>query len=61
MSQKIDKKTIISLMIPVVLGCLVLLTYFSGLWEKAELSFYDTWFVLRGEQDPGKDIVIVTI
>ncbi|MGE5403514.1 MAG: CHASE2 domain-containing protein [Candidatus Saccharibacteria bacterium] len=61
MSQNITKKSLVSLIVPVVLGCLVMLTYFTGLWEKAELSFYDTWFVVRGQEDPGQDIVIVTM
>jgi adenylate cyclase len=42
-----------------VLGLLVLLTVVLGVWERSELGFYDTWFNLRGREDPGKDIVVV--
>ena len=38
---------------------LVLLTAVFGVWEKSELGFYDTWFNLRGREDPGRDIVII--
>ncbi|MEW5897882.1 MAG: adenylate/guanylate cyclase domain-containing protein, partial [Bacillota bacterium] len=43
------------------LGFLVLITAVLGLWEKAELGFYDAWFNLRGKEDPGKDIVIIAM
>ena len=40
---------------------IVLLTVFIGFWEHVETGFYDTWFHIRGGQDPGSDIVIVAI
>ena len=44
-----------------VLGFIVLLTVIAGFWESIETSFYDTWFHIRGEKDPGSDILIVAI
>lgn len=44
-----------------ILGLLVFLTVLSGTWERAEPGFYDTWFNLRGKEDPGKEIAIVAM
>jgi len=44
-----------------VLGVLVLLTVFFGLWDKYENEFYDTLFHIRGEKNPGNEIVIIAM
>lgn len=43
------------------LGLLVLGSWSLGAWNNLELSTYDTWFNLRGIEDPGPNIVIVAM
>ncbi|MGE5396711.1 MAG: CHASE2 domain-containing protein [Chitinophagales bacterium] len=43
----------------IIMGLLVLVSSFFGIWERAELGLYDGWFRLNGRHDPGQDIVII--
>lgn len=47
--------------VPLILGLLVLVSAIAGAWQNAEIGLYDTWFNVRGPQDPGQKIVIIGI
>jgi len=44
-----------------VLFVLVQLAVFAGLFSNAEMGMYDTWFRLKGVQNPGEQVVIVAM
>lgn len=44
-----------------VILILVSLAHLAGLFTRWDLSLYDSFFRLRGKQDPGKDVVIAVI
>ncbi|MGI5920777.1 MAG: CHASE2 domain-containing protein [Syntrophomonadaceae bacterium] len=50
-----------SWVIPAFLLILVQLAVLSGIFSKPEMMLYDSWFKLRGTQDPGDKIVIIAI
>jgi len=47
--------------ISVLVLILVTLAHLAGLFTRWDLSLYDSFFRLRGTQDPGQDVVIVVI
>jgi len=48
-------------LLPLVLFVMVSLGAQAGLFERLEMSLYDTWFRLAGSRDPGDRVVIVAI
>jgi adenylate cyclase len=46
---------------PVALIIIVAVLFLLGIFERLELNVYDSWFKLRGQQQPGEEIVIVAI
>jgi len=49
------------LVLPCVLFLIIEAAVLLGLFTRLEMTLYDSWFRLRGVQDPGKQIVIVAI
>ena len=48
-------------LLPLILFTLIELAVLGGLFERSEMFLYDTWFRLRGVQNPGEQVVIVAI
>jgi len=48
-----------SLFLPLALFLLIQLTAITGLFDRAEMAMYDSWFRLQGTQDPGEQVVVI--
>ena len=49
------------LLIPLILFIFIELAVSTGVLNRLEMSIYDAWFRLKGQQQPGKQIVVVAI
>jgi adenylate cyclase len=49
------------LLLPAFLLILIQVLVIAGLFSQTEMSIYDSWFRLRGPQNPGEQIVVVAV